>query len=368
MLNYQYKNMIERLEGGSHTFRYGGFIMTQITLGSTGIRSDRNAFGALPIQRVDMETAVRILRKAYEGGITFYDTSRVYSDSEEKLGRAFEGMREKIIIATKTHANTPEAFRKDLETSLSTLRTDYIDIYQFHWPSVCYKPGDGSGMYECMLEAKEQGKIRHIGLTNHKLGIAHECIDSGLYETLQYPFSYLSSDKEIELVEKCSKANMGFIAMKALSGGLITDSAAAYAYMSQYNNVLPIWGIQRESELEEFLSYRENPPLLTEERKAFIKAEKKELVGAFCRGCAYCMPCPAGIEINTCARMSLLIRRSPSQNQLTTKSQSMMKKIEDCLECGHCKSNCPYGLNTPELLKKNYEDYKKILSGEVKIS
>lgn len=342
--------------------------MTQITLGSTGIITDRNAFGALPIQRVNMETAVEILRKAYEGGMTFFDTARMYSDSEEKIGRAFEGMREKIFIATKTHSDTPEGFWKDLETSLSFLKTDYIDIYQFHWPSVCYKPGDGSGMYECMLEAKKQGKIRHIGLTNHKLGVAHECIDSGLYETLQYPLSYLSLEKEIELVEKCKNADMGFIAMKALSGGLIKDSAAAYAFMTQYDNVLPIWGIQRETELDEFLSYKDNPPQLTDERRALIEKDKQELVGEFCRGCGYCMPCPAGIESNMSARMALLIRRSPSENWLTPKAQETMKKVEGCLECGKCKSKCPYGLDTPELLKKNYEDYKKILADEVKIN
>ena len=164
--------------------------MPMVTLGKTGITTDRNGFGALPIQRVNMDTAVKILRKALDGGITFYDTSRMYSDSEEKLGKAFEGMRDKVIIATKTHASTPEQFWKDLDASLKALKTDYIDLYQFHWPSVCYKPGDGTGMYECMLKAKEQGKILHIGLTNHKLGIAQECVDSGLYKTLQYPFSY----------------------------------------------------------------------------------------------------------------------------------------------------------------------------------
>ena len=342
--------------------------MAQITLGSTGITTDRNGFGALPIQRVDMDTAVFLLRKAYAGGITFFDTSRVYSDSEEKMGRAFEGMRENIFIATKTFARTPEEFWKSLETSLSTLKTDYIDIYQFHIPDICYKPGDGTGMYECMLEAKKQGKIRHIGFTNHKLGLALECIDSGLYETLQYPLSYLSSEMEIELVEKCKKANMGFIAMKALSGGLITDSASAYAFMTQFDHVLPIWGIQREKELDEFLSYMHNPPQMTGERKAFIEKEKQDLNGEFCRGCGYCMPCPEGIEINTCARMSKLIRRAPSKDWLTPKAQEMMKKVEGCLECGECKSRCPYGLDAPELLKKNYEDYKKILAGEVKIN
>ena len=140
--------------------------MAQVILGRTGIVSDRNGFGALPIQRTEIETAVRILRKAYEGGFTFFDTARAYSDSEEKLGRAFEGMRDKIIIATKTFAVTPEGFWDNLHTSLSLLKTDYIDIYQFHNPDICYKPGDGSGMYECMLKAREQGKIRFIGITN----------------------------------------------------------------------------------------------------------------------------------------------------------------------------------------------------------
>ena len=342
--------------------------MSKITLGSTGISTEQNGFGALPIQRVEMKSAVRIIRRAFDGGMTFFDTSRAYSDSEAKLGLAFEGIRENVVIATKTFSKTPEAFWKDLGTSLETLKTDYIDIYQFHCPTVCYRPGDGSGMYECMLEAKRQGKIRHIGLTNHQLAIAHECIDSGLYETLQFPFSYLASEKDIELVAKCRRANMGFIAMKGLSGGLITDSAAAYAFMTQYDNVIPIWGIQRDAELDEWLGYMRDPPHLTSERTAFIEKDSKQLSGDFCRGCGYCQPCPAGIAIHQCARMSLLIRRSPSATWLTPESQEMMKKIEGCIGCGQCKSRCPYGLDTPELLKKNYEDYKKILAGEVKVN
>ena len=341
--------------------------MKMLTLGKTGITVPQNAFGALPIQRVDMETAAHILRKAYDGGMRFFDTARGYSNSEEKLGYAFEGMRDKIYIATKTHATTPEAFWKDLETSLKNLRTDYIDIYQFHWPKQCYKPGDGTGMYECMLEAKAKGMIRHIGMTNHILDVALEGIESGLYETLQFPFSYLSSEKELDLVNRCKEADMGFIAMKGLAGGLITNSAAAFAYMSQYD-VLPIWGIQKESELDEWLSYMDTPPAMTDEIKSFIEREKKELDGEFCRGCGYCMPCPVGIQINNCARMSLLLRRSPSAGHLTEEAQERMKKIEDCLECGLCKSKCPYGLDTPELLKRNYEDYKKVLAGEVSVN
>lgn len=338
--------------------------MVQVTLGKTGITVEKNSFGALPIQRITQEEAVRLLRKAYENGITFFDTARWYTDSEVKLGEAFDGMREKIYIATKTGAKTAEAFWEDLNTSLKNLRTDYIDIYQFHNPAFCPKPEDGTGLYEAMLEAKEKGMIRHIGITNHRLNVAHEAVESGLYETLQFPFCYLATEKDIELVQKCKEADMGFIAMKALSGGLITNSAAAYAFLAQYDNVLPIWGVQRESELDEFLSYIDNPPTLTQELSELIARDRQELQGEFCRGCGYCMPCPAGIEINTCARMSLLIRRSPSAAQLTPAAQEKMKKIENCLHCGRCKSKCPYGLDTPSLLEKNYQDYREILAGK----
>lgn len=338
--------------------------MVKVTLGNTGITVEKNSFGALPIQRISKEAAVGLLRKAYEHGVTFYDTARFYTDSEEKVGEAFAGIRDKVYIATKTAAKNSDDFWKDLYTSLNNLQTDYIDIYQFHNPSFCPKPGDGTGLYEAMLEAKEKGIIRHIGITNHRLNIANEAIDSGLYETLQFPFCYLATDKDIELVDKCKEAGMGFIAMKALSGGLITNSAAAYAYLAQYDNVLPIWGVQRENELDEFLSYIDNPPTMTEEIKAIIDKDRAELQGEFCRGCGYCMPCPVGIEINNCARMSLMIRRAPSDAQLTPQMQEKMKLIEKCLNCGSCKSKCPYGLDTPALLKKNYKDYCEILAGK----
>ena len=341
--------------------------MKQITLGCTGITVPQNAFGALPIQRISKEEAVTLLRRAYEGGMRFFDTARAYSDSEEKVGEAFDGMREKVFIASKTQAKTPEAFWKDLDTTLRTLRTDYVDLYQLHCVPQCYRPGDGTGLYECLVKAKEEGKIRHIGITTHKLMVAQEIIDSGLYETLQYPFSYLSTEKEAALSEACAAKNMGFIAMKGLAGGLITRSDAIMAFMLQYDNVLPIWGIQRASELEEWLAFMSQPPAMTDEIRAYIEKEREELNGEFCRGCGYCMPCPAGIEINNCARMSLMLRRAPSKAWLTEEWQEKMAKIEDCLNCRKCMSKCPYELHTPELLKKNLEDYKRVLAGEVKV-
>ncbi|NLA85912.1 MAG: aldo/keto reductase [Clostridiales bacterium] len=336
--------------------------MTDVTLGKTGIRVNKNGFGALPIQRITREESAYLLKKAFDNGITFLDTARFYTDSEEKIGRALNGVRDKIFIATKTMAENAEAFREQLHTSLKLLQTDYIDIYQFHNPAFCPKPGDGSGLYEAMLEAKAQGKLRHIGITNHRLPLAAEAAESGLYETIQFPFSYLATDKEIGLVNLCREKNIGFIAMKAMSGGLITNSAAAYAFMAQYDNVLPIWGIQREIELDEFISYAENPPALNKEIRTLIESDKIALGASFCRGCGYCLPCPENIDIPTCARMSLMIRRAPESVYLNEEWQANMKRIDACIHCDHCKNHCPYGLDTPSLLIENLKDYKTFTS------
>ena len=344
--------------------------MNTVTLGSTGITVVQNAFGALPIQRTPMDEAVRILRRAYEGGMRYFDTARAYSDSEEKLGRAFGNGwvdRKSVYLATKTMAKTPEKFWEDLETSLSKLGTDYIDVYQFHMASEVWRPGDGTGMYEAMLEAKRQGKIAHIGITAHKIGVAEEAVESGLYETLQFPFSYLAGERDVRLVELCQRNNVGFICMKGLAGGLITNSRAAMAFLTTHPWALPIWGIQRMGELEEWLSYMDDTPAYTDEIAAFVEGERAELMGDFCRGCGYCMPCPVGIQINNCARMSLMLRRAPSANWLNDHWQTEMARIADCLHCNSCHDKCPYELDTPALLEKNYADYQRVLAGEVTV-
>jgi aryl-alcohol dehydrogenase-like predicted oxidoreductase len=335
--------------------------MDLVTLGKTGITVNRNGFGALPIQRISKEDSALLLKKAYLHGITFFDTARFYTDSEEKLGYALSPVREKIFIASKTMTTQPEEFWNQLNTSLRLLKTDYLDIYQFHNPAFCPKPGDGTGLYEAMLEAKHRGMIRHIGITNHRLPVAIEAANSGLYETIQFPFSYLAADKEIALVNLCREKEIGFIAMKALSGGLITHSTAAYAYLAQYDNVLPIWGIQKEEELDEFITYMEHPPMMNEEISKMIVQDKRVLSGGFCRGCGYCMPCPAAIEIPTSARMSLMIRRAPTSVYLNDEWREKMSRIDACIHCNHCKNHCPYGLDTPKLLEENWADYKQFI-------
>lgn len=331
-------------------------------LGKTNLEVNKNGFGALPIQRCNMAEAVKILKKAYENGINFYDTAHFYTDSEEKMGNAFEDLpREDIYLASKTAAETPEVFWSDLKTSLESMKTDYLDLYQFH--NISFVPKENDEVFKAMIEAREKGMIRHIGITTHKITFANEAIESGLYETLQYPFSYLSGDEEIELVKKCEKNDVGFIAMKAMGGGLITNSKASFAFLNQFDNVLPIWGIQKISELDEFLSYDENT-ILDDELKSEIENDKKELGEDFCRGCGYCMPCPEDIKISTCARMSLWIRRFPTEPNMDEKTQKLMEDTKNCIECYACVDNCPYELDIPRLLKENYEDYQNVLTGK----
>jgi aryl-alcohol dehydrogenase-like predicted oxidoreductase len=332
--------------------------MTKIQLGSTGITVEKNGFGCLPIQRVTKEEAAYLLRRAVDGGMNYFDTARAYSDSEEKLGYAFAGIRDKVVIATKTAAQTAEGMWKDLETSLNMLNTDYIDVYQFHNPAFVPQPGGEDGLYDAALTAKKQGKIRHIAITNHRLAVAREAVDSGLYTLLQFPYSYLSGPQEQELLTKCRERGMGFVAMKGMAGGLLRDGTVAAAWMAGQEGVVPIWGVQHGWELDQFLACVEETPALTPERQAVIDRDRSELTGDFCRGCGYCMPCPVGIQINQCARMSLMLRRAPAADWLSDYWQEEMKKIEHCLHCGKCASKCPYGLDTPRLLQDNYREYQ----------
>lgn len=338
----------------------------EITLGSTGIRTPQNGFGALPIQRDDADTAVQILRRAYGGGMIFFDTARAYSDSEEKIGLALADVRNQIFLATKSRARNPRDLRQDLETSLQKLRTDYVDVFQFHQAEQCYAPGDGTDMYEEMEKLKAEGKICHIGITTHRIGVAEEIVASDLYETLQYPFSYLAAERDLDLVAACREHNMGFIAMKGLAGGLINDSHAAFAFMnqSQFDHVIPIWGVQRMRELEEWLAFMENPAEMDESVRQVIRQDKEELSGDFCRGCGYCMPCPQGITINQCARIGLMVRRAPSEDWLSEHWQREMEKVRTCIHCNSCSFQCPYDLDTPALLQRNLRDYEAILAGQ----
>lgn len=333
--------------------------MEKIKFGRTNLMVSRVGFGALPIQRISLEDAGYLLRKAYDNGINFFDTARGYTDSEEKIGYALSDVRSNIIIATKTHAKDKKTLFKDLETSLKTMKTDYIDIYQLHNPSELPDPDDPDSLYSGLLEARQKGMIRFIGITNHRLNLAMDAAKSELYDTLQFPLSALSSDEDLELVQEAENRNIGFIAMKPLSGGLINQAAPTFAFLRQFDNVVPIWGIQRESELDEFIELEKNPPALDEEMWKVIEQDRQELQGAFCRGCGYCLPCPVDIPIPFAARMSYLLKRAPYQNYLSDEWSERMERVEDCIDCGHCRENCPYGLDITTQMKKMLKEYRE---------
>ena len=331
--------------------------MDQIRLGRTELYVSKTAFGALPIQRISHADAVKLVRRAYESGINYFDTANAYTDSEEKLGAALHDVRHEVIISTKSGGGDKKTVQTHIEESLRRLQTDYIDLFQFHNPAQLPDPEDPDGPFAAVLEAKQKGYIRHIGITNHRLKVARAAIDSGNFETMQFPFCYLAASQDLEIVEKCKAADMGFIAMKGLSGGLLNNAEACYAFMQEYPNVVPIWGIQREEELDQWLELTARDPHETPEIQAVIDKDRKELAGNFCRSCGYCLPCTAGIDIPQAARMSALLRRSPYQPYMSDEWYAKMHKIEECVHCDACKSRCPYGLDTPALLQAMLKDY-----------
>ncbi len=331
--------------------------MKTMTLGKTGLTVTKPAFGALPIQRTARDEAVRILRRAYEGGIRYFDTANAYTDSEEKLGLALADVRGDVVISTKSMGRDHDTVAAHIQNSLEKLRTDYIDLFQFHqvsrWEEI------DAGAMDAAQEALAKGYIRHIGVTCHSIRFAEQAVASGRFETLQYPFSYLSSPEEYALVRSCLDAGMGFIAMKALAGGLLSNARAVHAFMGEQEGVAPIYGVQTMDELEQWLALAREDPAMDESLQAVIDADRAQLGGQFCRSCGYCMPCPQGIEIRNCARMDMLIRRSPWRPYFTPEWQEKMAKIETCLECGRCKARCPYHLDTPKVLKYMLKDYRE---------
>ncbi len=331
--------------------------MDMIRLGKTDLLVTRTSFGALPVQRIPLVDAVKLLRRAYDAGINYYDTANMYTDSEEKLGQALHDVRKNVVLSTKSGGTDKKTVLVHIEQSLRNLQTDYIDLFQFHNPAVLPDPEDPDGPYAAALEMQKKGYIRHIGITNHRLRVAQEAIASGNFETLQFPFCYLAAKQDLDLVEQCKAADMGFIAMKGLSGGLLNHAEACYAFMREFDNVVPIWGIQHEWELDQWLELSRRDPHLTPELRAVIEHDRKDLAGNFCRSCGYCLPCAAGIDIPQAARMSALLRRSPYQPYMTDVWYQKMHQVENCIHCDACKSRCPYGLDTPALLQLMLKDY-----------
>ena len=323
-------------------------------LGKTGLKISRMGFGGIPIQRIDAEGTKVMMQQLVEAGVNYIDTARGYTVSEEYLGYALEGIRDKFVLATKSMSRTREAMAKDIEISLKNLRTDYIDLYQIHNPNasdleVVQQPG---GALEALREAKAAGKIGHIGVTLHTADLFKVAVELDWVETIMFPYNAVETQGE-KLIKICGEKNIGFIAMKPLAGGAIDDATTALRFIVQNPDVtVVIPGMERVEQIQQNLDAINNTAPLTAEEESKIFAIRKALGTNFCRRCNYCAPCSAGIPIPLAFMMEGYYTRYGLKEWAAGRYMAMGKKASDCVGCGVCEDRCPYHLPIRQMLKK----------------
>jgi len=314
--------------------------------------------------RLEKKEAVALLHYAYEHGVTLFDTANAYADSEEKVGEAFHGMRDKVVIATKTAKRDGAGAMEHLELSLRKLRTDYIDVYQLHqvskeseWEEIT----GPNGAMEAILKARDEGKVRHIGFTSHNLNVAIKIAKTGQFATVQFPFNFIESDPEKELFPLAREIGMGILAMKPFGGGALDDGKLALKFILQSKGVVPLPGFDATWQVDQAIStLQENPGEITGEELAAMERYREELGKEFCRRCEYCQPCPQGVEITSAMQYELVSRKMPLETLLSF-SGPAMETVQNCIECGTCVERCPYSLSIPQVIKRNYDLYKRHL-------
>ena len=325
-------------------------------LGNTGLKVSELGFGGIPILRLESNEAERIVRHAFDRGINFFDTANAYRDSEAKIGETFAGMRDRVIIATKTMRRDGKGALDNLEQSLRMLRTDYIDLYQFHqvaqenvWETIC-APG---GALEVLQKAKEAGKIRFLGITSHSRTMAIKLIQTGLFSTIQFPFNFIEEAASVDLHPEARRLGLGILAMKPFAGGMIDNATIAFKYLRQYPDVLPLPGFDSIAAIDEVVSFYEKANVVTVEDETKMAEYRRELGQQFCRRCEYCQPCPQGVMITPAMGYQVAARRMSPRVSVEF-SREAMETVPRCIECGLCIQRCPYNLPIPTMLKKHY--------------
>ena len=328
--------------------------MEYVTLGKTGLKVSRMGLGGIPIQRIDAEGTKALLHKLADPGVNYIDTARGYTVSEEYLGYALEGIRDKFVLATKSMARTKEAMAADIEKSLHNLRTNYIDLYQVHNPSMeqLDQVLAAGGALEALQEAKEAGKIGHIGLTAHSTEVFARALELNWVETIMFPYNIVESQGE-ELIAKCKEKNIGFIDMKPLAGGAIENGTLAMRYICANKNVtIVIPGMAEEKEIEENIKACLDPSPLSEKELEEIQAVRDQLGTNFCRRCNYCAPCSVGISIPNVFLFAGYLNRYGLGDWAKDRYSSLAVKASACVECGACETRCPYHLPIREMMKE----------------
>jgi uncharacterized protein len=338
--------------------------MRYIRFGKTCLNVSELGFGGIPIIRLSRDAAVKVLRHAYERGITFYDTANVYRDSEEKIGHAFDGIRDKVIIATKTIKRDAQSAMKDLENSLRMMRTDYIDLYQLHQIAheeeldAVTSPG---GALEAVFKARDAGKVRFIGVTSHSLSMAVKLSKTGMFSSIQFPFNFIEDAAKDQLHIIAREQDMGILAMKPFAGGMIDNADIAFKFLRQYPDVIPIPGYDSVDSVEELVSFYDSPNTVTEKDTTLMEMYRMELGKQFCRRCEYCQPCPNGVMITPAMGYKIIAARMSPAVSIEF-SRAVMESVKLCDGCRTCIEHCPYELPIPEMLKANYDLYEKHLS------
>ena len=333
--------------------------MQTIRLGQTGIETAPVGFGGIPIIRLGRDEAACLMRLALERGITFFDTANRYMDSEEKMGLAFEGIRDKVVIATKTGMRRAKEAMEELELSLTRLRTDYIDLYQPHQVSTPedYETLFGpDGAMEALVKAREQGKIRHIGITSHSLDMARKLVATGLFATIQFPYNIVETEAAENLFPEARAKGMGILVMKPFAGGMLDDGEVALRFLRREKDLLVLCGCDQAEQVEQAVSVFSGEPVWTEDDAAKAQAYRDELGSRFCRRCEYCQPCPQGVRI-TYAMMYRVVTKRLSPAKAVNFSGAVMETVRDCVDCGECATRCPYNLPIPEMLREHLAMY-----------
>jgi len=334
-------------------------------LGKTKLDVSRVGCGGIPIQRPSENTAIGVVKHAFNLGINFFDTSVGYGTSESRIGKALEGHREEVILATKGGWRSREMVKGSLEMSLRQLKTDYIDIWQFH--NVSSLEGYNSlfepdGPMETALMAKSDGTILHLGISSHSLEVASEAVVSDQFETIQFPFNFLCQDVAQHLLPLVKQHDVGFIGMKPFAGGMIPKASLAMKYVLGYDDVLPDPGVESKEQIEEIIALVEGPSDLSPDEEAEMESLRTDLGTKFCRQCGYCQPCPNGVNISLIMIAPIMWKLWPRENLTSGWYTSAIKSGDLCVQCGECEDKCPYQLPIREMIKENLLFHSRALS------
>ena len=340
--------------------------MKTTTLGKTGLEVSRVGFGGIPIQRLTESEAIRVVQHCLNLGVTFLDTATGYTTSEERIGKAIAGRRGRLVLATKTPARDRAAALDHLHLSLKRLQVDVIDLWQLHnvstFEALDQVLGPG-GALEATNEAVAEGKVRHVGITSHSPDVALKAVSLDVFETIQFPFNFVTSEPADGLLPLTRQHGMGFIAMKPLAGGMLSDARLCIKYLLQFDGVVPDPGIQRVEEIDEIAEIVAGSWDLTSEDWLAIERIKARVGTRFCRRCGYCEPCPQGVRIATMMNLESFWRRMPVESMASGWPAEAAATARDCIECGECETKCPYHLPIRDMIAENYAFYDKTLRG-----